>query len=83
MMLGGIPGMVVGMALDPIIKNAVGKPIQALHDLGRNAHRLHTGGDYKDTQVAYTMRQAAAQEMSSSLLNARSYLGREAAFLHS
>jgi hypothetical protein len=41
------------------------------------------GGDYQDTQVAWTMRQRAAQEMSGSLLNARQYLGKEAALMHS
>jgi hypothetical protein len=79
---GGLPGMAVGLVLDPVLKETVGKGLQALHDFGRNSSRLNTGGNYRDTQVACTMRQAAVQEMSHSLLNARQYLGREAAYLH-
>jgi hypothetical protein len=41
------------------------------------------GGGYQDTQTAYTMRQRAAQELTGSLLNARPYLGKEAALMHS
>jgi hypothetical protein len=39
------------------------------------------GGDYRDTQTAVTMRQAAAREMSRSLVNARQWLGQEGAFM--
>ena len=45
--------------------------------------KVQFGRGFKDTQQAYTMRQAAVQEMSGSLLNARQYLGNEAYFLHS
>lgn len=83
MAFGGLPGMAAGIVLDPLIKNTVGKGMQAVADFGRNSPRLSTGGNYRDTQAALTMRQAAASEMSRSLLNARAYLGKEAAYLHS
>lgn len=80
---GGLPGMALGMALDPIVKKTVGAGIQAMANFGRNSPRVQTGGNYRDSQTAFTMRQAAAQEMSRSLLNARQYLGKESVFLHS
>lgn len=80
---GGIYGMAAGMILDPVIKKTLGAGMQAVADFGRNSPRINTGGNYQDTQAAFTMRQLAASEMSRSLLNARSYLGREAAYLHS
>jgi hypothetical protein len=44
--------------------------------------RVRFGGNFKDSQPAYTMRQKAEQELSGSLLNARRYLGREAQLFH-
>jgi hypothetical protein len=54
-----------------------------VHDFDQNVRRVRMGGDYQDTQVAWTVRQRAAQEMAGSLLNACQYLGREAALMHS
>jgi hypothetical protein len=44
--------------------------------------RVRFGGNFKDSQPAYTMRAKAEQELSGSLLNARRYLGREAQLFH-
>jgi phage tail tape-measure protein len=44
--------------------------------------RVRFGGNFKDSQPAYTMRAKAEQELSGSLLNARRYLGREAQLMH-
>jgi len=71
-------GMVFGNSIDEGIKTSV----QAAVDFGSNMRRSSFGGDYRDTQVAVTMRQAAAREMSGSLMNARQWLGSEASFLH-
>jgi len=79
---GGLGGLVGGFVLDPMLQASVGKAMQYAADAGRNMTRLQTGGDYVDSEPAWTMRQAAAQEMSRSLLNARQYLGKEGAFLH-
>lgn len=40
------------------------------------------GGNYKDTQNAYTMRQRGVQAMQASKMNARSVLGSEARSFH-
>lgn len=40
------------------------------------------GGGYMDTEQAYTMRQAAAQAIRRSQLNARISLGNEATLMH-
>jgi len=80
---GGIGGLVGGFVLDPLIQTTVGNTMQRIADYGRNNPRLQTGGDYQDTEQNYTMRQVAASEMSRSMLNARQYLGKESAFLHS
>ena len=79
---GNVGGMIGGVVGDMAIKSAVGKGLQAFMEFGHRSAQLETGGDYQDTEVAFTMRQRAAQEMSRSLLNARQYLGREAVLLH-
>ena len=79
---GGLGALAGGLVGDTMAQTGVGKAVQYFTDAGLNMPRLHTGGDYQDTEQAYTMRQAAAQEMSRSLLNARQYLGKEAAFMH-
>lgn len=81
-MFGPAGAIAGGILADTGASRAVGKAFQALHDLDRNLHRLHMGGDYQDSEQAYTMRQAAVQEMSGSLLNARAWLGREGRAMH-
>jgi hypothetical protein len=74
----GFPGGGVSQA----IGDKIGQGLQFLHDFDRNQRRLKTGGNYEDTEAAYTMRQAACNELSGSLLNARQWLGREGAMMH-
>ena len=45
-------------------------------------YRPGFGGNYQDTQAAYTMRQRGVQAMQASKLNARSVLGSEARTFH-
>lgn len=85
---GGNPIVASAMAIglqaiggDKIDKMISGT-IQPMVDFGSNMRRQNFGGDYRDTQIAYTMRQSAAREMSRSLLNARQWLGQESAFMH-
>jgi hypothetical protein len=72
-----LSGVLFQEPVDKFIKNNV----QAAVDFGSNMRRSSFGGDYRDTQVAVTMRQAAAREMSGSLMNARHWLGQEGAFM--
>lgn len=87
--VGGIFGMppqitslVAGFVLGNSIDKAVVEGVQYAVDFGSNMRKARYGGGYKDTQMALTMRQAAARKMSGSLLNARQFLGQEASFLH-
>ena len=82
----GIPPILTDMILQNLIAEPIDKAVQAtvqpLIDFGTNMRRHGFGGRYNDTQQAYTMRSAAAREMSGSLMNARQWLGQEGAFLH-
>ena len=60
----------------------VQRAVQTVIDAGSDLRHLNFGGNYRDTQTAYTMRQKAAQELSGSLVNARMYLGQEALLMH-
>jgi hypothetical protein len=61
---------------------ALEKPIQNFVELNHRVRHVDMGGTYQDTQQAYTMRARAAQELGSSLLNARQILGKEALYFH-
>jgi hypothetical protein len=84
--LFGIPGMIAGTAAAWAVDEFVTPRVAAAHKAVLRESRLlrhfNAGGDYEDTQVAYTMRQRAVQEMGQSLLNARQYLGKEALMFH-
>lgn len=82
--VGGMVGALAGQFLmvSPL-ERMIEKPVQAFVDLGYHARHVNFGGDYRDTDQAITMRQAAAREMSGSLLNARRWMGSEALFMHS
>lgn len=81
-MAGGIAGYLGGSSLaDPVARN-LGFAARAITRDLRTTDRIQFGGDFRDTRAAYTMRQSAVMEMSASMLNARQYLGNEAAFLH-
>lgn len=82
-LIGGIPGAIVGGALgDQVSEKFIGDTYQSFSELNRNITALNMGGNYRDTQKSFTMRQNAVREMSGSLMNARSVLGKEAAYMH-
>jgi hypothetical protein len=80
---GGNPlaGFAVGMLTEPL-GGYVEEGVQMFADLNKQIKHVNMGGNYEDTKIAYTMRQRAAQELGSSVVNARQWLGREALFLH-
>jgi hypothetical protein len=82
-MLGNLPGELVGGWLGTEIAEKAVAPFDLWQKAMNQTHQLNFGGGYQDSQQAFTMRQRAIQEMGSSALNARQYLGREAALMHS
>jgi hypothetical protein len=81
-LLLGIPGEIAGQIIGGTVGEKIGSTIAPLEELGHQAYHLNFGGKYEDTEVAWTMRQRAVEEMGSSALNARQYLGKEAALMH-
>lgn len=80
--LGGpIAGFALGMVTEKIGR-AVGEGVQAFNEFAHIVKHVNMGGNYEDTEIAYTMRQRAAIEMGSSVMNARSWLGKEAILMH-
>ena len=87
---GSIAGSIVGTIVGDSIGGKVfggpakefGMAARAVVRTSRAVDRIQFGGSFVDSRAAFTMRQAAVQEMSSSMLNARQYLGNEASFLH-
>jgi hypothetical protein len=78
---GGPIGAIAGAAvLSKPIEDVTSKVINKFSSIGRTSASLRAGGNYKDTQVAYTMRSRAAQELNGSLMNAKMYLGQEAQY---
>lgn len=75
------PGPLTGLA-GFALGEKIGDAFQYTVDSIDKSRRLKFGGDYKDTAVAYTMRQKAAQELGGSLLNARQWLGKESILMH-
>jgi len=85
--LGGAPGAYIGSFAGQILGEStaakiIAGAIQPIVDFGTEMKKQRFGGDYRDTQIAYTMRGSAARELSRSLMNARQWLGQEGAFLH-
>jgi hypothetical protein len=81
--IGGYVGAFAGMMLaGEASEKAMSSGLQSMVDFGSNMRRVQFGGDYRDTQMALTMRQVASREMSRSLVNARQWLGQEGAFMH-
>ena len=84
-LLGGpatLTAFAATMVMDPIVRQDTMRFAERIADIGPSSRRLQFGGRYEDNEVAYTMRQRAAQELGGSLLNARRYLGAEAALMH-
>jgi len=84
MLLTGNPIAAIGAAFvfDPYIGGQIRRGIQSFSRFEQinnwNRNQLSAGM----LQAAYTMRQAAARDMAGSLMNARQWLGKEAAFYH-
>lgn len=70
----GLPGEILGAFVGGTVGEKVGAIVEPLEKFGRQARHSDFGGNYKDTEIAYTMRQRAVQEMGSSALNARRLL---------
>lgn len=82
-LIGGAPAaLLAGFLVVPGVEKKMAGTFQWLHDFAREATRLHMGGQYYDTQAAYTMRQVAVREMAGSLMNARQFLGKEGILYH-
>lgn len=71
-MIGGYVGQKLG--------EIPSKLMAPLEEIG--ARHAKFGGEYRDSDATVTMRQRAVQEMGSSALNARRYLGSEAVLMH-
>lgn len=84
--MGGTPGAILGgLLFDTKIQDMVTEGVQMIREVPEQMERLEMGSDnaqFVNTNEAHTMRQVAARQMSGSLLNARQYLGKEAALLH-
>jgi hypothetical protein len=78
---GPIGGWALGAAFEHAASPVEGA-IQMFTDFNKQIKHVNMGGNYEDTRIAYTMRQRAAQEMGSSSMNARSWLGQESVLLH-
>jgi hypothetical protein len=77
--IGGIVGGGVGsLAGDKFGRSTTQRLFNTVSD---TRPRVRFGG-FKDSQPAYTMRQASEQQLRGSLLNARRYLGAEAQLFH-
>lgn len=72
--LFGLPGELLG----GIVGGEVGEKAGPYEKLGREAYHSNFGGECKDSEPAYTLRQRTVQGMGSSALNSRLWLGKEA-----
>lgn len=80
-----IGGPIAGIALGSLFEKgggAVGSTMQFFSEFHNMVHKINMGGNYEDTRMAFTMRQRAAQEMGGSVMNARSWLGKEGSLMH-
>ena len=84
--VGGLAGYWGGDAALGAIAGGVGRDLgmgaRAIVKTTRAVDTVQFGGNFVDTQAAYTMRQRAVSDMSGSMMNARQFLGNEAIFLH-
>lgn len=84
--VGGFVGWTIGeQVIGTFVEMGIRREALVKSEIGRTAltrRRVNFGGNFRDSREAMTMRQRAVQEMAGSLLNARQYLGNEAAFMH-
>jgi hypothetical protein len=83
-LVAGGPGALISSML---FSEKIGHKVRSMTQGFADRYRKQTEFEfadpkYMDTQAALTMRQTAAKLLSTSLSNARQYLGKEAAFLH-
>lgn len=78
---GPVGGFILGSITEGV-GGKIGDAVQFFNDIDRNIRHINMGGNYEDTRAAYTMRQRAAQELGSSVMNARQWLGKEGALMH-
>jgi hypothetical protein len=64
------------------LRTTAHRGLRYLHNHERDLRRLEMGGNFVDTRNTSLLRQRAVSDMSSAFGNARSFLGREGAFLH-
>jgi len=77
--LGAFAGMVVGSEK---IGGGITRAMNGSQDYLQRRSSLNMGHGFVDFAAAHTMRQVAARDMSTSLLNARQHLGFEAQAFH-
>lgn len=76
-LVGGGAGMLIGGYIgEEIAGSAIARGVQGVADLSKHYRTINMGGEFRDSEQAYTQRQVACREMNSSLLNARQYLGK-------
>jgi hypothetical protein len=80
--LFGVAGELVGNLVGGWVGEKVGALTEPFEKIGSEARHANFGGHYQDNEATFTMRQRAVQEMGSSALNARRYLGSEAVLMH-
>lgn len=81
------PGLAIAaglaaMYLDVAVMRGASSGVRYLNEAGRKVRHFETGGNYNDTSVARNLRYQSINEMSGAVSSARSYLGREASYLH-
>ena len=80
---GGIGGIVAGHGCRSAFQRQGSERPADVRRVQPDGAGVEMGGGFQDTEQAYTMSQAAAREMSRSLVNARQYLGKESVLMHS
>lgn len=58
------------------------RAVRTFANFDNDVFRIRMGGDYQDTTTAQALRFAAVRDIGSTLGNARSFIGREAMYLH-
>lgn len=79
---GPLGALAATFVIDPLVQATVGDAVQKFSEFGSNRARPNFGRGFRDTPIAWTMRQKASSEMSRSLLNAQMWLGNEGSLLH-